>query len=76
MTGGELHARVGRAFGYQELPSMRVSVQEANAVLLFQGTGRGHGVGLCQAGAKAMADKGAPYRKILQHYFPTSAVSL
>ncbi|MBI2425444.1 MAG: SpoIID/LytB domain-containing protein [Candidatus Hydrogenedentes bacterium] len=35
----------------------------------FQGAGRGHGVGLCQAGAKGMSLKGGTYSAILSHYF-------
>jgi len=36
---------------------------------VFIGGGRGHGVGLCQHGARAMARAGVPYEEILQHYF-------
>lgn len=34
------------------------------------GAGWGHGVGLCQIGAAAMAHEGFSYREILAHYFP------
>lgn len=37
---------------------------------LFQGRGWGHGIGLCQWGAKAMAESGKDYKQILRHYFP------
>ena len=36
----------------------------------FVGRGYGHGVGLCQWGARAQAEKGRGYRKILAFYFP------
>lgn len=36
----------------------------------FYGRGYGHGVGLSQWGAKAMADSGWSYDRILMHYFP------
>lgn len=36
----------------------------------FEGRGWGHGVGLCQDGAIAMALKGYHYRQILSHYYP------
>jgi peptidoglycan hydrolase-like amidase/tetratricopeptide (TPR) repeat protein len=39
---------------------------------VFWGAGWGHGVGFCQAGSAAMADKGYAYQEILQHYFPGS----
>jgi len=36
----------------------------------FVGKGFGHGVGLCQWGARAMAEKGKDYKSILKFYFP------
>ena len=37
--------------------------------LFVKGFGAGHGVGMSQWGAKAMAEKGASFRKILKHYY-------
>jgi len=34
-----------------------------------RGGGHGHGVGLCQYGARGMADRGFDYRAILHHYY-------
>ncbi len=36
---------------------------------IFTGHGWGHGVGMCQTGAFAMAQRGLGYQEILQHYF-------
>jgi stage II sporulation protein D len=36
----------------------------------FTGRGWGHGVGLCQFGAFAMARRGLGYRDLLAHYYP------
>ncbi|MBN1622682.1 MAG: SpoIID/LytB domain-containing protein [Endomicrobiales bacterium] len=36
----------------------------------FSGNGWGHGVGMCQWGAKGMAEKGYSYKRILDFYFP------
>jgi SpoIID/LytB domain protein len=36
---------------------------------VFRGGGRGHGVGLCQYGAKGRAEGGADYQDILLHYY-------
>jgi stage II sporulation protein D len=36
---------------------------------IFTGKGWGHGVGLCQVGASGMAQAGASYEQILQHYY-------
>ena len=37
--------------------------------LLVNGYGAGHGVGISQWGAKAMAERGANFSKILRHYY-------
>lgn len=36
---------------------------------LFRGNGFGHGLGVSQYGAKAMAEKGSDYRQILEYYY-------
>ena len=38
------------------------------------GRGWGHGVGMCQEGAKSMAYKGKTYKKILRHYYPSAVI--
>lgn len=48
---------------------MDVSGKSPNRTFTFTGGGRGHGVGLCQNGAKGMADAGHDYGEILLHYF-------
>lgn len=40
------------------------------------GGGSGHGVGLCQWGARLQAEKGRGYESILQFYFPGSTLSV
>jgi len=49
--------------------TVRRTVQGGAAGYLFTGTGWGHGVGLCQVGAYAMAGRGLGYRDILEHYY-------
>lgn len=39
------------------------------------GRGWGHGVGMCQEGAKYMAFKGKTYKRILRHYYPAAAIT-
>ena len=43
-------------------------------VYRFQGSGFGHGLGLCQIGADGMARHGKDYRQILAHYYPGTRV--
>lgn len=63
-----------REIGYGRLLSTRFSVRaEANSVV-FQGSGYGHGVGLCQWGAKGAADRGLTYREILSRYYPGAEI--
>ena len=49
---------------YQILP-----VIPEDYFLEVKGYGAGHGVGMSQWGAKAMAERGSSYRKILKHYY-------
>ena len=42
---------------------------------LFAGMGHGHGVGMSQYGADAMAVNGAKYTEILNHYYPGTKLS-
>lgn len=46
----------------------KLEISNPNTVIVFFGTGRGHGIGLSQWGAKAMAAK-KQYRDILGHYY-------
>lgn len=38
-------------------------------VLEVQGRGYGHGVGMSQWGARGLAEQGADFRRILEHYY-------
>jgi hypothetical protein len=42
----------------------------AETVLVAEGRGWGHGIGMSQWGARGMADRGRPYQGILAHYYP------
>lgn len=44
--------------------------QPGDGVYRFQGSGFGHGLGLCQIGANGLARRGRDYRQILAHYYP------
>ena len=60
--------------GYARLPSLLFDVSRAGDVAVFRGRGSGHGVGLCQWGARARAQGGATYREILAHYYPGAEI--
>jgi stage II sporulation protein D len=44
-------------------------VAVADGSVIFRGRGYGHGVGLCQEGAMAMALKGIKYQQIIKFYY-------
>jgi stage II sporulation protein D len=64
--------RLRAALGYVRLPSLWFDVREEGSVFVFEGRGAGHGAGLCQWGARILADRGASYRDILGRYYPGS----
>jgi stage II sporulation protein D len=70
LRGWDFKLIVGRALGWRLIKSSRFEVTRAGADFVFRGSGFGHGLGLCQAGAHVMARRGMPYRQILTHYFP------
>ncbi len=43
---------------------------------LFTGRGWGHGVGMCQWGAKGQAEQGKEYREILAYYYPGTNLAI
>jgi stage II sporulation protein D len=43
--------------------------------LVFVGQGSGHGVGMCQWGAKSMGEKGYNYAQILKRYYPEAQIT-
>ncbi len=51
------------------------TASQASASVAFKGSGWGHGIGLSQWGAYAMAMKGSDFRKIVEHYFTGSTVA-
>ncbi|MER2564154.1 MAG: SpoIID/LytB domain-containing protein [Myxococcaceae bacterium] len=74
MDGAEFSSRVGRVFGWQSLKSLKVTAEEVESTITFRGRGLGHGVGLCQYGARALATKGWDAKKLLLRYFPDCQV--
>ncbi|MEK7766522.1 MAG: hypothetical protein AAB368_09810, partial [bacterium] len=50
--------------------STRFTVKSSGGEFIFIGRGWGHGVGLCQWGARGQARQGRSYRKILRFYYP------
>jgi stage II sporulation protein D len=70
VKGGTFRLRVGP----RVLPSLLISrfeaATEAPERIVIEGGGLGHGVGLCQWGARGLALGGATFSDILHFYFP------
>lgn len=59
-----------RVMGYDSIRSTHFIVKRENGNFLFSGLGWGHGIGMCQWGARGMAEAGENYPSILRHYYP------
>ena len=76
LTVSDVRARFG-SDTVRSLWLRNFDLDRTQAVPLFviEGSGRGHGVGLCQWGARGMALNGAGSSAILAHYFPGTTVT-
>ncbi|NCN41528.1 SpoIID/LytB domain-containing protein [bacterium] len=61
--------------GFSKLKSAHFKVQLKEDEVFFEGIGHGHGVGLCQRGARFLASKGESFRSILSKYYPDSRLA-
>lgn len=66
---GWLNAEFGR-----RLLSTFYTLRVEDGQFKVEGRGLGHGVGMCQWGARGMAQLGFSYQDILQHYFPGTTI--
>ncbi len=55
--------------GAEKLRSTKFRISHYKDKWIVKGKGWGHGVGMCQWGAKGMADRGYKYYQILRYYF-------
>lgn len=70
-------AKFRLAVGSSLLKSCKITaVKKSGAGFAFSGNGYGHGIGMCQDGAKGMAQAGKDYKKILSNYFPSSKLTV
>jgi stage II sporulation protein D len=73
----EFRARIGAA----RIPSSRITNEWPaagkliDATLVLEGRGRGHGVGMCQVGARKEAERGASAAAILTRYYPGAVLA-
>ncbi len=70
---GELLLRgeeLRKAVGYLVIPSTQFTVDSVGAYVVLSGYGAGHAVGMCQWGAKELAELGYSFATILRYYYP------
>jgi peptidoglycan hydrolase-like amidase len=72
--GEDSRLEIDRRLGWDAVPSNNFVARSDSHGVVLEGTGEGHGIGLCQAGAKAMAQSGATFREILDHYYPNTTL--
>ena len=70
VTGSVLRTVVTAERGDRSLMSTRFAVRRTANGFRLEGTGFGHGVGLCQVGTIARARRGDTVAAILAHYYP------
>jgi stage II sporulation protein D len=56
--------------GGKILPSANFSISRAEGAWIFTGKGFGHGIGMCQMGARGRSQAGQNFKDILWHYYP------
>ena len=72
-SGGELILRgeeLRKVVGYTIIPSTQFAIESIGRDVVLSGFGAGHAVGMCQWGAKELAELGYPFSTILRYYYP------
>ena len=76
LSATDFRLGAGRVLGWNLIRSDLYSVRLQNDRAIFTGYGAGHGIGLCQNGAEAMAQSGSSDLEILAAYYPGTAIGL
>jgi stage II sporulation protein D len=74
---GELILRgeeLRKAVGYTVVPSTQFTIESFGQDIVLSGYGAGHAVGLCQWGAKELAELGYSFAAILRYYYPGTEI--
>lgn len=66
--------KLRQILGYMVFRSTWFEAEKKGPDIIFKGRGYGHGVGMCQWGAKGMAEAGHSYKEILEFYYPGSEI--
>jgi len=69
-------AQFRKLAGYSNIQSLLFDTIQTSKGYRFQGTGNGHGVGLCQWAAKEMADIGYRFDDILRFFYTDTNIQI
>ncbi|MFN2461236.1 MAG: SpoIID/LytB domain-containing protein [Candidatus Velthaea sp.] len=76
LTPAQLRAAIGPDIVRSTwIRAMSIDTTQAGPQVVIEGSGRGHGVGFCQWGARFMSADGAGARDILALYFPGTTIA-
>lgn len=76
-SGNDFRGLINNHISYQSIRSTHFEWIEEDGTIQMKGKGLGHGVGLCQWGARGFAQNGWDYKSILSFYFSgTKTVNL
>lgn len=74
LKGSDFLLRCGRKLGWARVKSCLFNIKPVNGGFQITGRGLGHGAGMCQWGAKALAEARTGWREILMFYYPDAEV--
>lgn len=66
--------KIRQSLGYQKIKSSFFRAELKGNEVHFEGVGSGHGVGMCQWGARHLAQQGKTYREILEYFYPGTQI--
>jgi stage II sporulation protein D len=75
LRGEEFRTIVNQRLADKGLQSTRFEIHASSGSYVFEGTGWGHGVGLCQLGALSRARKGETLDSIIRTYFRGATIA-
>jgi len=74
VRGDRFRGAVLGRFGPSSLRSQKYMVHREGERFVFEGTGSGHGAGLCQVGALARLADGQSPAEVLEYYYPGTTI--